>query len=327
MTVALALVLLAAPLAHAQRPGHTHRVGLVFVASPISQMTGPEPAHPSVRAFLHELGRRGYVEGRNLVFERRSAEGRVDRLDDLVAELLRLKMDVIVTAGNDLPRAAKGMTSAVPIVMATSRSPVEAGLVASLARPGANVTGLSIDGGPETEAKRLELLKEALPEISRVAFLGTKVDWEEPLGQATRTAAGIMAIALTHAEVTLGRYDDAFTRLASERPDALFVANSPSNYANRQRIVDFAIRRRLPAVYPFREMVEGGGLMSYGANVPDLYRRAAGYVDRILQGVRPGDLPVEQPTTFELVINLVAAKALGVTVPQALLLQANQLIE
>jgi putative ABC transport system substrate-binding protein len=136
-----------------------------------------------------------------------------------------------------------------------------------------------------------------------------------------------MAIALTHAEVTLGRYDDAFTRLASERPDALFVANSPSNYANRQRIVDFAIRRRLPAVYPFREMVEGGGLMSYGANVPDLYRRAAGYVDRILQGVRPGDLPVEQPTTFELVINLVAAKALGVTVPQALLLQANQLIE
>ena len=288
MVVAVMLVLLAGPVAHAQHPGETYRVGLVFVASPISQMAGPEPVHPSVRAFLHEMRRLGYVEGRNLVFERRPAEGQIDRLDDLLADLLRLNMDVIVTAGNDLPRAAKKMTSVVPIIMASSRSPVEAGLVTSLARPGANVTGVSIDGGPEIEAKRLELLKEALPGISRVAFLGTKADWEEPLGQATQAAATVKSVVLTHAEGTLGQYDNAFGMLARERPGALFVANSASNYAHRHRIADFAIRSRLPAVYPFREMAEAGG---------------------------------------ELVINLKTAKILGLTIPQSLLLQADDLIE
>ena len=328
LVVALTVGLLAAPLAaQAQQPEKIHRVGLVFVASPISQMTGPEPVHPSVKAFLHEMRRLGYVEGRNFVFERRSAEGQFERVGDIFAELLRLNLDVIVTAGNDLTREAKRMTGVVPIVMASSRSPVEAGLVASLARPGANVTGLSIDGGPETEAKRLQLLKEALPRISRVAFVGTKADWEEPLGKATQAAARALRVVLAHAEVTLGQYDDAFAVLTRERPDALFVANSASNYAHRQRIADFAVKSRLPAIYPFREFVEVGGLMSYGANVPDLYRRAAGYVDRILRGARPGDLPVEQPTRFELVINLNTAKALRVTIPQSLRLQADQLIE
>lgn len=322
----LVLGLLVPTLARAQQPGPAYRVGLVFVASPIAQMLGSEPTHPSVRAFVHELRRRGYVEGENLVFERRSAEGKVERIEGILGELLRLKMDVIVTAGNDVPRLAKRMTNAVPIVMASSRSPVEAGLVASLARPEANVTGLSIDGGPETEARRLELLTLALPGISRVAFLGTRNDWEEPLGQATRAAGKALGIALVHAEVSLGQYDAAFAKLVRERPDALFVANSASNFAHRHRIADFAIHSRLPAIHPFRESVEVGGLVSYGANVPDLYRRAAGYVDRILKGARPGDLPVEQPTKFDLALNLRTAKLLGVTIPTALLLQADELL-
>jgi putative ABC transport system substrate-binding protein len=324
--ILLVLGLFVPSLAGAQQPRPPYRVGLVFVASPIAQMLGAEPVHPSVRAFLHELRRRGYVEGENLVFERRSAEGKVERIDGILEELLRLRMDVIVTAGNDVPRLAKQMTNTVPIVMASSRSPVEAGLVASLARPGANVTGLSIDGGPDTEARRLELFTLALPGISRVAFLGTRNDWEEPLGQATRTAGKALGITLAHVEVSLGQYDSAFAMLGRERPDALFVANSASNFAHRRSIADFALRTRLPAVHPFRESVEAGGLMAYGANVPDLYRRAAGYVDRILKGVRPGDLPVEQPTKLDLAINLRTAKLLGLTVPLALLLQADELV-
>jgi len=327
LVVALSLVLPTAPVAQAQPPGPVYRVGLAFVASPIAQMAGPEPVHPSVRAFVHEMRRRGYVEGKNLVFERRSAEGVLERFDDILADLLRLDMDVIVTAGNDLPRLAKRMTSAVPIVMASSRSPVEAGLVASLARPGANVTGLSIDGGPETEARRLELLTAATPGISRVAFVGTKVDWEEPLGQATRAAAKTLGVALAHAEVTLGQYENAFAGLMRDRPDALFVANSASNYAHRLRIADFALKGRLPAIHPFREMVEVGGLMSYGANVPDLYRRAAGYVDRILKGENPAELPVQQPTKFELVINLKTAKQIGLTIPPNVLARADRVIK
>jgi putative ABC transport system substrate-binding protein len=322
----LVLGLLVPPLVGAQQPRPAYRVGLVFVASPIGQMLGAEPVHPSVRAFLHELRRRRYIEGENLVFERRSAEGKVARIEAILEELLRLKMDVIVTAGNDVPRLAKQMTNAVPIVMASSRSPVEAELVASLARPGANVTGLSIDGGPDTEAKRLELLTLAVPGTSRVAFLGTRNDWEEPLGQATRTAGKGLGITLIHAEVGLGKYDNAFAMLARERPDALFVANSASNFAHRRRIADFALQSRLPAIHPFRESVEAGGLMSYGANVPDLYRRAAGYVDRILKGAQPGELPVEQPTKFDLAINLKTANLLGLPVPPALLLQADELL-
>jgi putative tryptophan/tyrosine transport system substrate-binding protein len=321
-------VLLAAPLAaEGQQAGKVYRVGLVFAATPVSQMAGPDPVQPTARAFLHEMNRLGYVEGRNLVFERRSAEGKFERLGDIVAELLHLKIDVIVTAGNDLTREAKRLTNTVPIVMATGRSPVEAGLVASLARPGANITGLSANAGPEIEAKRLELLKEALPRISRVAFLGTKVDWEEPLGKSTQAAARTLGVVLLHAETTLGQYNDAFTMLTRERPDALFVANSPSNYAHRHRIADFAAKNRLPGISPTRESVEAGDLMSYGASSTDLYRRAAGYVDKILKGAKPADLPVEQPTKFELVINLKAAKALGLTIPPSLLLRADEVIQ
>ncbi|HZM36228.1 MAG TPA: ABC transporter substrate-binding protein [Burkholderiales bacterium] len=326
LVAALLVGVVAGPVSYAQQAGVSHRVGLVFVASPIASMAGKDPAHPSVRAFVRELRKLGYAEGKNLVLERRSAEGRSERIEGILKDLLRREMDVIVTAGNDVPRMLMRMTGTVPIVMATSRSPLESGLVTSLARPEGNVTGLSIDAGAQIEARRLDLLTQVLPGISRVAFLGTRNDWGEPLGQATRAAASTLGVALSHVEVTLGHYEQAFATLARERPDAVFVANSASNFAHRARIADFLLKSRLPAVHPFREIAEGGGLMSYGANVPDLYRRAAGYVDRILKGIEPGELPVEQPTKYDLVINLKTAALLDVTIPQSLLLQADELL-
>jgi len=325
--VALVLGIFAAPFAvDAQQAGRVYRVGLIFTTSPVSEMGGAEPAHPLARAFLHELRALGYTEGQNLVFERRSAEGKLERSGDIVAELVHLKADVIVAVGNDIPREAKRVTSTVPIVMATSSSPVEAGLVASLARPGGNLTGLTRDAGPELQGKRLELLKDALPKISRVAFLGMKADWESAEGKSVQAAARALGITLIHAEHTPNQYAAAFALIKRERPHALFVAQSPITFANRHRIGDFAVTSRLPGSYPFRELVEAGGLMSYGVSIPDLFRRAAGYVDRILKGAKPGDLPVEQPTKFELVVNLKTAKALGLTIPPSILIRADEVI-
>ncbi|MFZ1059253.1 MAG: ABC transporter substrate-binding protein [Candidatus Rokuibacteriota bacterium] len=325
--VALVLGLLAAPLpVDAQQAGRVYRLGLIFTTAPASEMAGAEPAHPLVKTFLHELRALGYAEGQNLVFERRSAEGKFERFGDIVAELVHLKADVIVTVGNDIAREAKRVTSTVPIVMASSSSPVEAGLVASLARPGGNITGLTRDAGPELQGKRLELLKDALPKISRVAFLGMRADWESAQGKSVEAAARALGITLIHAEHTPNQYADAFALIKRERPHALFVAQSSMTYANRHRIADFAVTSRLPGSYPFRELVEAGGLMSYGVSAPDMFRRAAIYVDKILKGAKPGDLPVEQPTKFELIINLKAAKALGLTIPQSVLIRADEVI-
>ena len=325
--VALVLGLLAAPLpVDAQQAGRVYRLGLIFTTSPALEMAGAEPAHPLARAFLHELRALGYTEGQNLVFERRSAEGKFEQFADIVSELVRLKADVIVTVGNDMAREAKRVTSTVPIVMATSEDPVEAGLVASLARPGGNLTGLTRDAGPELHGKRLELLKDALPKISRVAFLGMKADWESAAGKSVQAAARALGITLIHAEHTPTRYADAFALIKRERLHALFVAQGPITFGNRRLIVDFAVTNRLPGNYPIREMVEGGGLMSYGVSLPDLFRRAATYVDKILKGAKPGDLPVQQPTKFELVINLKTAKALGLTVPDSVLIRADEVI-
>ena len=195
--IALALGILLAPLAaEAQQPGKIYRVGLIFVSAPLAEMIGPDPVNPLVRALLHELRARGYVEGRNLVFERRSAEGKVERFREILEGLVRLKVDVIVVAGDDIPRVAKQVTTTVPIVMASSTHPVELGLVASLARPGGNVTGLTRTTGPEIEGKRVELLKEALPKIRRVAFLGMKTDWENPFGESSQAAARVVRVTL-----------------------------------------------------------------------------------------------------------------------------------
>ena len=312
----------------AQQPaGRIHRVGLIINTAPISYMAGPDPIIPTVRAFVHGLRALRYVEGQNLVLERRSAEGRFERFGEIVTELVRLETDVIVTVGNDMTQVAKRLTLAVPIVMLAGTNPVEAGIVTSLARPGGNITGFTAHAGPEIEAKRLQLLKEAVPEATRIAYLGLKSDWESPEGELVRAAAPKLGMTLIHAEHPPTNYADAFALITRDRPHALFVARHPANYANRQLIANFAVAQRLPSIYHAGEFVEASGLMSYGASLPDVYRRAAGYVDKILKGARPADLPVEQPTTFDLVINAKTAKTLGLIIPPTLLAFATEVIE
>jgi putative ABC transport system substrate-binding protein len=316
------------PLAgRAQQTGKVYRVGLIITTSPASEMAGLDPIHPLVRSFVHALRALGYVEGQNLVLERRSAEGRFERFGEIAADLIRLGIDVIVVTNILVAKEMKRVTNTVPIVMAGSIDPVGAGVVTSLARPGGNITGFTSNAGPEIEAKRLELFKEVLPDGSRVAFLGLKSDWESPEAEGIRVAARMLGVTLVHAEHTRINYADAFALITRDRAQALFVASQAANYANRQVIVDFALERRIPGIYPWREFVEGGGLMSYGASLPDTFRRAAGYVDKILKGTAPGDLPVEQPTKFELVINVKTAKALGITIPLTLLASADEVIE
>ncbi len=329
--VMFAVALLLAPLpAEAQPTGKVYRVALILTTSPVSEMAGPEPVHPLARAFVHGLRILGYVEGQKLILERRSAEGRFERLGDIVADLVRLKADVIVTVTNATTLAAKAVTTTVPIVMLGSRDPVGAGLVQSLARPGGNITGLTGTAGPELEAKRLQLLREALPGISRVAFFASKGDneWESAGGQSVRAAANTLGLTLLQAEYMPHAYSDAFALIRRLRAAALFVGGaSGAAYADRALIVEFATQARLPSTFWYREAVELGGLMSYGVSVPDLFRRAATYVDKILKGAKPADLPVEQPTKFDLVINMKTAKALGLTIPPSLLLRADEVIQ
>jgi putative ABC transport system substrate-binding protein len=276
---------------------------------------------------VHALRQLGYIEGQNLILERRSAEGRYERFGEIAAELVRQGIDVIVTSGNDMARETARVAAGIPIVMGLSSDPVEAGLVASLARPGGYITGFTVNTGPEIETKRLEMLKEAVPKASRVAFVGDKNDWEEPRGLSVRAAALSMGITLIHAEHTGTEHAGAFALIARDKPDALYVARNGRWYPDPRLIADFALAHRLPGTYPFRENVEAGGMMSYGADLAHQYRRAADYVDRILRGAAPGDLPIQQPTKFELVINLKTARALELTIPPALLVRADQLIE
>jgi len=320
---------LGAPLAAAQQVGKVYRVGIIATTSPVSEMAGPEPVHPSIRAFVQGLRSLGYVEGQNLILERRSAEGRFERFGDIVAELVRLKTDVIVAPGDLLPRAAMAITTTVPIVMATAEDPVGAGLVQSLARPGGNVTGLMLVVGPEIEGKRLEIFREALPGVSRVAYLGSKQekDWEGPWGQSVRTAAQALGVTLVLAEFPSRQYADAFGQVTRARAEAVFVSPSLLAFADRARVVELATHARMPTMFAYRQQVELGGLMSYGVNVVDNFRRAASFVDRILKGTKPTDLPVERPTKFELVINLKTAKTLGLTIPQSVLSRADELIQ
>jgi putative tryptophan/tyrosine transport system substrate-binding protein len=313
--------------ARAQPAGKVHRVGLIFAGTPLSELAGPDPISSSFRAFVQAMRDKGWVEGSNLILERRSAVGRPDRFGEIVAELVGLKVDVIVTAGSQMTLAAKRATNTVPIVMALASSPVEAGVVASLARPGGNVTGFTLDAGPEIEAKRLHMLKEAVPEATRVAFLGLKIDWETLGSKSACAAAVTLGITLVHAEHEPTGYADVFARIQRDRPHALFVPSNPPAFTHRQLLADFALEHRLPGMYPYRQNVEAGGLMSYGSNTTDLYRRAAGYVDKILKGTKPTDLAIEQPTKFEMVLNGKTAKALGLAIPPLLLAQADEVIE
>ena len=282
-----------------------------------------------VDAFLKALRDMGWIEGQNLVVEFRWADGNVERLPELAAEMVRLKVDVIVAPAGSAVQAAKNATSTIPIVMIFPNDPVASGLVASLARPGANVTGTTFTSGPEIFGKQLQLLKEAVPRATRVAVLGNPSD-PEWAGHAVQveTAARAMGLRLQQLEARGSEeFDGAFTAMARERAEVLLVAGGSTFLVHRARLSELALKARLPTMFSFRESVQAGGLMAYAVNMADFVGHAAVYVDKILKGAKPADLPVERPTKFELVINLKTAKALGLTIPPALLQRADEIFQ
>lgn len=281
-----------------------------------------------VQPFRDGLREHGYVEGRNIVIEFRWADGDYARLPALVAELLAAKVDVIVTAGTPASLAVKNATSTVPLVMVAAGDPVGTGLVTSLARPGGNVTGLS-SIAPDLEGKRLELLREVMPRLSHAAiFFNPANPFHAASMEHAQAAAATLGIRLLLLDVrSAEELDRAFAAIVKGRPDALLILADRVFLHNRQRLMDFATERQLPSVNAYRELVEAGGLMSYGPSYEDMHKRAAEYVDKILKGTKAGDLPVEQPTKFTLIINLKAAKSLGVSVPPLLLARADEAIE
>ena len=321
--LAATAALLGAPLAANSQPrGKVYRIGYIQTAAP-NEMGGLDKA---LDEGLRELG---YVEGRNIVFERRYAGGKQERLPDLATELVRLNVDVIVTGGNPVIAAVKQATATIPVVMSTSRDPVGSGFIASLARPGGNITGLSSAPTPEIEGKRLELLKEAFPRASRVALLWNPLPpGSETYRQVVESAARKLGVRLQAVEVR-GRdeFEGAFVAMTRERADAVVVLGDPIFFTARIQVVALATKHRLPAMFHAREFVDLGGLMSYGSDLTYQFRRAAAYVDNILKGAKPGDLPVEQAAKFELVINLKTAKSLRISIPQSLRLRADQVIE
>jgi putative tryptophan/tyrosine transport system substrate-binding protein len=309
--------LLAAPLvAEAQQPrGKSARIGLLGDVPPFLD-----------EAFRQGLRELGYIEGQNIVIEHRSPEWKYERLPGLAAELVRLKVDVIVAASPAATKAAKQATSTIPIVFTVSGDPVAEGFVASLARPGGNITGLATIS-PDLVGKHLEMLKGVAPMVSRVAVLQNPNTHRGVLRQAAGSARGLgVQLHILEAR-TPSEIETAFATMSSQRVDAILVLRDAVFRAQRTQITALAAKNRLPAVYGLREEAEAGGLIAYGASVPQLYRRAAAYVDKILKGAKPAELPVEQPTTFELVINLKTARALGLTIPPSLLQRADQVIE
>jgi len=317
------LALLAAPLvAEAQPPAKVFRIGLLAGSSP----TSPAASH-LWEGFFQGLRDLGYVEGRNVVIESRHYGDSIDRLPALAAELVQLPVDVIVATSSPAALAAKNATRTIPIVFATAFDPVGT-LVASIARPGGNVTGLSLLA-PEIVARQLQLLKEAVPKVSRVAVLSNPANpYTALMVKETEAAARSLGVRVHLLGVRgADAFDSAFSAIAKERPDALFVLFDPQLLAQRARIAEFASENRLPAMYPHREYAETGGLMAYGADLRDNFRRAATYVDKILKGAKPANLPVEQPTKFQLVINLKTAKALGLAIPPSVLARADEVIQ
>jgi putative tryptophan/tyrosine transport system substrate-binding protein len=317
------ILLTVAVVTDAQQPKKVPLIGYLSAFDPAVESTSSE----AIRLALRE---RGYIEGQNIVIEYRYAEGKRDRYLELLAELVRLKVDIIVVAGG-IPqvRAAKNATKTIPIVMmGAGNDPVAEGLVESLARPGGNVTGLTLLSR-ELGGKRLELFKEAVPKLARVAVLynpgtpGVVREVKEDLPVAAR----VLGLTVRSWEVRdADGFKKVFAALSKQRPDGLYVPGGALMIANQKQIADFALKNRLPSVYIRREFVDAGGLMSYGADQADSYRRVAYYVDRILKGAKPADLPVEQPTKFELVINLKTAKQIGLTIPPEVVARANRLI-
>ena len=307
--------------ASAQQPKKVPRIGFIVGASASSVAARTDAFRQGLRAL-------GYVEGKNIVIEYRYAEGKTDRLPALAAELVGLKVNVIVTAGPVSTRPAKQATVTIPIVMASDDDPIGSGFAASLARPGGNITGLSTLS-PEMSGKQLELLREIVPKLARVAFLGdvTRPGTAQSLREIN-VAADAFRVQLQYLEVReLKDIDAAFRAANKQHADAILVLGSAVLLSRRRQVVDLAIKSRLPAIYRNLEFVEDGGLMAYGVSIPDLFRRAATYVDKILKGANPGDLPIEQPKKFELIINLKAAKQIGLTIPPAVLGRADKVIK
>jgi putative tryptophan/tyrosine transport system substrate-binding protein len=315
-----AVLLTSVSFAEAQQAKKVPRIGFLSATSPSS-------ISARLEAFRQGLGELGYVEGKNIVIEYRYAEGNLDRLPALAAELVRLNVDVIVTGGAANTRAAKEATKIIPIVMALDNDPVASGFVASLARPGGNITGLSTLA-PEISGKQLELLKEIVPKLSRLAVLGNSTT---PVNaQALREIelpAGPFRVKLQYLDIRDPKdIETAFRAASKGRAEALLVLASPLFVLQRTQLTDLALKNRLPAIYDRREFVDDGGLMSYGTNFADMSRRAATYVDKILKGAKPADLPVEQATKFEFVINLKTAKQIGLTIPPNVLARADRVI-
>jgi ABC-type uncharacterized transport system substrate-binding protein len=314
-----ALTLLSAPLAADAQPGRVYRIGYLSPWSPSDGMSRP------LRDTLRQLG---YVEGQNLLIEARFADARVDQLPGLAEDLVQRKVDVIVTAERLATQAAKQATTTIPIVMASGGDPVGTGLVTSLAQPGGNVTGVTSLTGALSE-KRLELLKEAIPKLSRLAVLwdpanpDTVFELRETEVTARSLKVSIQAVGVRGPN----EFESAFSAMARERATALIVLSGGMFFTERRRLANLAVKHRLPTMFGQKEEAEAGGLMAYGANSTDLFQRTAGYVDKILRGAKPADLPVEQPTRYELVINLRTARALGLAIPQALLIRADHVIE
>jgi putative tryptophan/tyrosine transport system substrate-binding protein len=316
------LLSLVAPLAaEAQPAGKVYRIGVLAL--------GDSPSSPSWEAFRQALRQLGYVEGSNTAIEWRWAEGRLERFPAFAAELVALKPDLIVASTYPGTLAAKNATKTIPIIMVAVADPVRIGLIASLVRPGGNITGPTLLAGTEMVGKHLELLKEVVPNLSRVAVLQNPANPMHVVRLREVEVAGRslgVQIQILKAQGP-EEFDSAFAAMTSARAGALYVVGDPMFNHHRTRLAELAAKRRLPAAYELQDHAEAGGLLAYGPNTPDIYRRAATYVDKILKGAKPGDLPVEQPTKFELVINIKTAKALGLTIPPSLLQRADQVIE
>ena len=322
--VAAGTLVLAPIAAEAQPARKAYRLG--FLSSSPRAADG-SPGNRHLAALIERLQELGYAQGANLRIEARYAEGKLERLPALAAELVALDVDAILAAGNPAVSAARRATTGIAIVM-ISADPVAAGFVPSLSRPGANLTGLSVDAGLAIWGKRLQLLKQCAPRIVRVGVLsrtgGRQGAWVRELD----AVASRLGVSLVHAATRSERdFAPAFDSLAAMQVDALLTSDTPLHVQYRNLIIEFAARKRLPAVYAYREAAVDGGLVAYGVDITGIYRDAAAYLDKILRGARPADLPIEQPTTFELVVNLKAAKALGLTIPPAILLSADRVIE
>jgi putative tryptophan/tyrosine transport system substrate-binding protein len=313
--------------ARAQQPAKMKRIAYVHSAGNVSRISAS--GEPFYRAFFEELNRLGYVEGQNLGVERYSGDGRTERYAELARDVVNTHPDLILAVGGRLSLDFKTATTTIPIVTMII-DPVAMGLVPSIARPGGNITGVAISAGLEIIGKRMGLLVEAMPKLSTVGYLASRPFWEDPRGAAVREAAKQAGISLS--PVMLSAFDEAeyqrvFRSMEQDRADAFMVSDEPENSIHRETIVELAAKGRIPAIYPFRDFVEAGGLMAYSIDLADISRRLANLIDKILRGANPGDIPFYQPTKFELSINLKTAKALGLEMPAMLLARADEVIE